>query len=178
MIKLKDLLLEGTYNYGCVMLYFNFPEINKIHDAIDPKDLYEEEGDRTFGLEDKPHTTLLFGLHEEVTNEQVKEILNKYTFGNCEIYNASLFQNNDQYDVLKFDVNGPNLNSCNKELSKLPNTNDFPDYHPHMTIAYVIAGTGKRYTKMLEGQKFELLPSHAIYSKPNGEKVKIKVKIK
>jgi hypothetical protein len=66
-IKLIDLLKEGsnqTYDYGCVMLYFDFPLMDKIHNVIDPKDIYYEEGDRSFGLEDEPHTTLLYGLHE------------------------------------------------------------------------------------------------------------------
>jgi len=183
MIKLVDLLLEGQYNYGCVMLYFNFPLINKIHDAINPKDLYEEEGDRTFGLEEEPHCTLLYGLHEEVTDEQIKNILNQNTFGECKLYNASLFQNNDDYDVLKFDVGYPTrggafLTKVNKELSQLPNTNDFPDYHPHSTIAYIKAGEGQKYVNMLKGQEFILTPKYAVYSKPNGEKIKIKIKLK
>ncbi len=177
MIKLTDLLLEGVYNYGCVMLYFNFPQINKIHDAINPNDLYEEEGDRTFGLEDEPHTTLLYGLHEGVTIDDIKNITTKYTFGPCIIKNASLFENDD-YDVLKFDVDGLNIKPCNKDLKSLPHTNSFPEYHPHLTIAYITKGNGKKYTNMLKGQTFELAPSHIIYSLPDGSKNKIKIKVK
>ena len=73
----EEFILEkegDTYDYGCAMLYFDFPQINKIHDAIDPKDLYEEEGDRTFGIEDEPHCTLLYGLHKEVTPEMIQEM--------------------------------------------------------------------------------------------------------
>jgi hypothetical protein len=47
MKKLIDVLTEATrqtFEYGCVMLYFSFPEINKIHDIINPKDIYTEEG--------------------------------------------------------------------------------------------------------------------------------------
>jgi 2'-5' RNA ligase len=178
-IKLVDLLKEvqQKYDYGCAMLYFDFPLMNKIHDAIDPQDIYTEEGDRSFGLEDEPHTTLLFGLHEEVSEEDVKNVLDKFTFNTCTLHNVSTFDN-PQYDVLKFDVKGDNLHEANSELKQYPYTSNFPDYHPHATIAYLKPGTGKRYIEMLKGQEFELTPTHAIYSKPNGDKIKLPIKVK
>jgi 2'-5' RNA ligase len=87
-----------------------------------------------------------------------------------------LFEN-EKYDVLKFDVNGENLHACNKALKQHPHTNNFPDYHPHMTIGYLKPRMGKKYTKMLKGQEFELIPTHAIYSEPDGTKSKIKIEI-
>jgi 2'-5' RNA ligase len=179
MKKLIDVLTEATgqtFDYGCVMLYFSFPEINKIHDIINPKDIYTEEGDRSFGLEDEPHTTLLFGLHEGVTTQDVQSVLDKFKYGTCTIGNASLFENKD-YDVLKFDVRGKNLHETNKLLKEFPYTNSFPDYHPHLTIGYLIPGTGKKYTKDLSGVQFSLTPEYAVYSKPDGEKVKIKINV-
>lgn len=178
MIKILDLLKEDKqkFEYGCVMLYYNFPLMFKIHDAIDPKDVYTEEGDRTFGFEDEPHTTLLFGLHEEVSDEDVKNVLAKFKFGTCKLYNASTF-NNPQYDVLKFDVVGPGLHTANAALKKYPHTTNFPDYHPHTTIAYLKPGTGKRYVEMLKGQEFELTPTHAVYSKPNGDQIQMDIEV-
>jgi 2'-5' RNA ligase len=179
MIKLLDILKEEkkqTYDFGCAMLYFNLPQINKIHNAIDPKDIYTQEGDRSFGLEDKPHCTLLYGLHSEVTTEDIKKVLDKYTFSTVKAHNASLFQNPD-YDVLKFDVNGDNLHKVNKELQQYPFTTNFPDYHPHLTIAYLKPGTGGRYVKMLKGMEYSLKPQYAVYSKPNGGEDKINIKI-
>lgn len=178
MIKLLDILNEEkkqTYDYGCAMLYFNFPQINKIHDAIDPKDIYTQEGDRSFGLENKPHCTLLYGLHNEVTTEDIKKILDKYTFSTVKAKNVSLFQNPD-YDVLKFDVEGNNLHKVNSDLQQYPFTTNFPDYHPHLTIAYLKPGTGKKYTKMLSGMEYSLKPQYAVYSKPNGDEDKINIK--
>jgi 2'-5' RNA ligase len=179
MIKLADLLKEEKqkFEYGCVMLYYNFPLMNKIQSIIDPEDVYTEEGDRTFGLEDEPHTTLLFGLHEEVLDEDIINALNKFEFGTCKLYNVSTF-NNPQYDVLKFDVQGDNLHQANEELRKYPYTSNFPDYHPHTTIGYLKPGTGKKYIKMLKGQEFELTPTHAVYSKPNGDQVELPIKVK
>ena len=144
MIKLINLLNEGkqTYNYGCVMLYFDFPEINKIHDAINPKDVYVDEEDSSFGFEDEPHCTLLYGLHEGVTTKDIKKVVEKYSYPKVIAYNSSLFEN-EKYDVLKFDIKGDNLHETNNDLKQYPYSSDYPDYHPHMTIAYLKSGTGK-----------------------------------
>lgn len=179
MKKLIDVLKEATshkFEYGCVMLYFTFPEMNKIHEMIDPEDIYYEEGDGSFGLEDEPHTTLLFGLHEGVTSEDVSRVLDNFKFGACRVSDASLFQN-PQYDVLKFDVSGTNLHNTNRELKKFPHTNSFPDYHPHLTIGYLKSGRGKKYVKKLNGLKFQLTPEYVIYSMPNGDQDKLEIKI-
>lgn len=164
-----------SYSSGCVMLYFDFPQMEEIHENIDKKDLYEEEGDRTFGLEDEPHCTLLYGLEHDVTVEQVKEIIDQHTFGTCTVHNASLFEND--YDVLKFDVEGDSLHACNKSLCQLPYNNQYPDYHPHMTIAYLKKGAGKKYAEGMKTQEYELVPTHVVFSQPDGTKNKIKIKI-
>jgi 2'-5' RNA ligase len=178
MQKLAGIITEEkqTYDYGCAMLYFNFPEMNKIHDAINPNDVYTQEGDRSFGFETEPHCTLLYGLHEGVTTEDVEKVLDKYTYYTCKAHNASLFEN-PEYDVLKFDIKGDNLHETNADLQQYPFTSNFPDYHPHMTIAYLKPGSGKRYVQMLKGVEFDLAPQYAVYSKPNGDKDKINIRI-
>lgn len=176
----KRILAEkqnDTYDYGCAMLYFNFPEISKVHDAIDRKDLYEEQDDRTFGIENEPHTTLLYGLHSDVSPQAIRNVLNNFTFGECSIGNASLFKN-EKYDVLKFDVTGPNLHEVNKMLTKYPHTTSYTDYHPHLTIAYLQPGKGDQYVKMLSGQEYTLIPQYAVYSQPDGNKIKMEIKVK
>jgi hypothetical protein len=177
-IKLfEDFIVEksgDTYSHGCVMLYFDFPKMSEIHDGIDPSDLYEEENDRTYGLEDEPHVTLLYGLKKGVTVEQVKEILDQFTFNQCTLHNASLFEN--EYDVLKFDVKGDNLHDANKALRELPYENDYPDYHPHCTIGYLKKGMGKKYCEKMKDQEYELAPTYAVFSQPDGTKTKMKIK--
>jgi len=177
MIKLTDLIRENstsTYDYGCVMLYFNVPEMNEIHSRIDKEHVYTESGDVTYGLEDEPHCTLLYGLHAGVSVSDVKWIIREYDFSKCEIHNASLFEND--YDVLKFDVKGDSLHECNATLSKLPHTTNYPDYHPHMTIGYLQKGTGKTYVQKLKGFKKSIKPKYIVYSTPNGNKYKIQIK--
>lgn len=174
MIKLSD-LVEGQnrkYEYGCAMLYFDFPQIGEIHQMISPDDLYIDELDPSFGLENEPHTTLLFGLHDNVSVDNVINVMNKYKFGPCNVHNASLFQN-EKYDVLKFDVQGDGLHECNSELRQHPHTNSFPDYHPHLTIGYLKPGMGNKYVQQLKGKNYNLIPQYGVYSHPSGEKTKI-----
>ncbi len=184
MISLTKLILEEKqkFEYGCAMLFFDFPELLNLQSKIAKEDLYTEEGsDRSYGLEEDPHITLLFGLHPEVTLKQVTGVLDKYTFTGCRVYKPSLFVN-PKYDVLKFDIaymarGGAFLDKINKDLKQFPYTSDFPDYHPHMTIAYLQPGTGKKYTAMFKDEEYELIPKKAVYSMASGEQHDIKINI-
>lgn len=169
--------VQTKYEYGCVMLYFDFPTIDKIHGVINDEDIFQDPDDPSFGLETEPHTTLLYGLHDGVTKQNIKNVLDKFTFDTFKISNASLFEN-ENFDVLKFDVVGDGLYEANAELVKYPNTQTYPDYHPHLTIAYLKPGKGKQYVKELNGLEFELTPKYAVYSMPSGDKIKISINIK
>lgn len=179
MLKLTNLITEGKehYDYGCVMLYTNFPgEIIKLQDTINPDDLQDP------GIEYEPHCTLLYGLHSGVRLEQVIDIVNQFKYSALKAHNPSLFEN-DEFDVLKYDVGYPTkggsfLHQCNQKLKILPNTQTYPDYHPHMTIAYLKPGKGKEYMEMFKKHgmdEFMAAPSHIVFSQPDGTKTKIAI---
>ncbi len=165
-----------TYDYGCSMIYFDFPKMSEIHSMIEDEDVYSEEGDSTYGLETEPHATLLYGLHSnEIDDDVVMKASTKMGVPKeLKLHNASCF-NNDKYDVLKFDVDDDHLHKINGELTKLPHTTSYPDYHPHSTIAYLKKGTGEKYTKQLKDLTFTVNPSKIVYSKPDGEKIEKKL---
>ena len=178
MIKLKKLLKEiesGPYEYGCVMLYLDFDSTN-ITSAIADKDLYQSDKNGGYGKEDEPHVTLLYGLHSNVTPQIIQQILDRIHFGDITLNNISLFQNSE-YDVLKFDAAGEGLKEANEVFMKLPNSNEYPNYHPHMTLAYLNKGTaGNEYVKKFMNVHFKVTPIFAIYSVPSGKKYKLKIK--
>lgn len=163
---------KQVYDYGCVMLYFDNDKIKPIFDLIDKSDLYTE--DDGFGLEEESHCTLLYGLHPEVTIDDIKNITEKYEYSDCLAHNISLF-NSEKYDVLKFDISGSNLHETNSDLKKYPHTTEYPDYHPHMTIAYLKKGLGEKYIKSFHKKydNIKLKPSCIVYSMSNGKKVKV-----
>lgn len=179
-MKLMDIINEDhKHDFGCVMLNFDFPELSKIHDIISPDDIYEDPSDSSFGLEKNPHVTILYGLHNNISDNDIKFTLKKIQFGTCNITNPSIFKNPD-YDVLKFDVNyatrgGAFLHKANTALKQFPHTEEFPNYQPHMTIAYLKKGTGQKYADKLKGKSFVLTPKYARYSKSNGSEINFKI---
>ena len=158
-------LNERKYEFGCAMLYFDFPEIAKVQDIIEKSDIHPN------GLEDEPHITLLYGIHsDEVSDDDVMDVSTSTPIESIKLSNLSLFKN-EEFDVLKFDAEAPELAKINKKLSEFPNTNNFPDYHPHCTVAYLKPGEGKKYLDKFNGITHDVFPTKVVYSKPNGEKV-------
>jgi hypothetical protein len=159
---------DKKYPFGCSMLYFDFPDMKILHEQIKKEDIFTEEG---HGLEKETHVTLLYGLHDTVKDD---DVLSSSVVGveSIQLHNASLFSN-DKFDVLKFDAIGAFLHNINKELSKLPHTTDFPDYHPHCTIAYLKPGKGKEYVKLFADRRYEVYPIKVVYSKTDGSKKEI-----
>lgn len=176
---LRNLIQEtkgSTYEYGAIMIEFNFPEIEDIQAQINKNDLYLGDGHSDqYGFEHNPHITLLYGLHENVSVEEVKSIVGKVTFTPYIIHNLSLFKN-EEFEVLKFDARGKNLHTLNKQLKTLPHTTLHTTYVPHLTVAYLKTGTGDKYVKTLGSHTYELIPNHIVFSKPDGMKIKINIK--
>ena len=163
------------YDYGCVMVYLDIPNWEEIVSGINHQDLYLPE-DPTHGRESDPHTTILYGLHPEVTDEDVRNVIKSQNLSHIilDINGIDTFQNKD-YDVVKMDVKSDVLNLLNKEISKLPHTTDYPDYKPHVTMAYVKPGHGKKYHRPDFNHRFNNIKK-IVYSKTNGEKVEIPLK--
>ena len=92
----------------------------------------------------------------DMDEEEVKKVLEGQKGGEAELSNIGIFENDD-YDVVKVDIKSPDLHRLNKQLSdNLENTDEHPVYHPHLTIAYVKSGEGKKYkgSNKLSGKKF------------------------
>lgn len=154
---------SGPFKYACCMLETKIGSWNDILSMIDESDIVE--------LEEDPHITLLYGIHSDVSHSKVAEIVSKHTNGpvQFEITGISLFENSE-YDVLKFDVNGDQLYQINDSLTNLPHTSNFPDYHPHITIAYLKSGTGQKYVKQFD-TPITLESSTFLFSHPTNDKI-------
>jgi 2'-5' RNA ligase/DNA polymerase III epsilon subunit-like protein len=164
---------SSGYEYGCVMVEVPVSNWDEITSYIDPEDVYTG-GDDAHGIQENPHVTILYGLHEGVTEEDVKSVFEGFTGSiNIEVDGIGVFENKD-YDVVKFNVNPDGaLQELHDKLSEFPNSNSFPDYKPHITIAYVNKGTGEKYIK--PEYKYEVKNVDNItYSMPSGEKVNFK----
>jgi 2'-5' RNA ligase len=160
------------HKYGCVMVEIPVSNWDEITSSIDPEDVYNESEDgETHGIQENPHVTILYGLHDNVTQEMVKSVFEGFTGSiNIEVDGIGVFENKD-YDVVKFNVNPDGaLQELHDELSKFPNSYQFPDYKPHITLAYIKKGLGKKYIR--NDYKYEVKNVNKIcYSLSNGEKI-------
>ena len=167
----KALIKEaGGHSYGCVMVYLPIKE--ELWNAmanIREEDVYAPEGERDYGIQpyDEAHVTILYGLHSDIPDETIEELVNKMTAPEISLKNISLFQN-ENFDVVKFDVEGEDLHEMNGMFAKLPHTTDYPDYHPHCTIAYVNPGSGPSYEGVVD--EITVKPHKIVYSKADGSK--------
>lgn len=153
--------------YGCVMM-----DPSKIEGweenhlaGIDDDDIYIDEKTDS-GLEENPHITIIYGIHEnEVDPSVVVDMIEqKMEPIVVHITEIDVFEN-EKYDVVKYNV------PVTKELQKyrdmflksFENTQKFKGYNPHMTIAYVKPGTGKKYKKTLN-EPFDVRFVKGVYS--------------
>ena len=112
---------------------------------IPDDELYEVPDDPSYGREDKPHITVRYGLATDAPGKLQKSFDG---FGpiKASLGEVSIFSH-EKYDVVKVDVESADLVKANKivgETHALPGET-FTDYKPHITIAYVKPGEGKKY---------------------------------
>lgn len=161
---------KTAYKFGCLMLKTELKNWSKFLNLIDDNDLYDDETNH-YGKEKEVHVTVLYGLHEEVMLQDIKNILHDVELPiSATVVGVSIFDNKD-YDVLKFELKSNELTKLNKLLKKLPFTSNFPDYKPHMTIAYLKKGCSDKYL-----EEFKLNKEYTIefnqfkFSESNGNK--------
>jgi hypothetical protein len=110
------------------------------------------------GRETEPHVTVKYGIHGSDV-EAVRRALADADPVEIMLGRTSVFPATEdrQSDVLKVEVIGPGLHRLNKRLSAaLPHTDTYPDYRPHVTLAYLRPGAGRRHTgrDVVEGMAF------------------------
>jgi len=173
---LKDKPSVYTSNLASTQVDITDPKILAaildIQNRIDPADLVE--------FEDKSHITIRYGLHD-LDSERVEWIVSQYSSVRVKLGGLSIFpakepdsqRGGPEYDVLKIDVSSKDLESINRHLGILPNTTTHPDYHPHLTIAYLKPGTGHKYVgeSGLEGVELEF--KSMVYSDDDRKKTEI-----
>lgn len=125
-----------NYNFGDDLYYANNPEYKWINGAV--------------GL-NSAHVTLLYGLLEKgpVWKEHVDKVLEGWNPAPVYIKDVDIFPSpfdTEPYAciVAKLEVSG-NLLEAHRSLSLLPHINTYPEYVPHVTLAYVKEDKGDEY---------------------------------
>lgn len=149
--QIEEALQRGQRGYEKSSTQVTLPPekaapVREFADSIPESDIYTEEGDRSFGRETEPHITALYGIENDDV-EPVRQALANVPPIKVMLDEVSAFENDDRpYDVLKVGVNSPALRAVNAAIKKATkNSSDFPDYKPHLTIAYLKKGMAKKY---------------------------------
>lgn len=127
--KLSSTQINLTGNLAKVVL--------EIASCVNDIDLAEK------GRETEPHVTVFYGFTFD-SSEEIERICRKTWPIRFTVGQAGIFEK-EEYDVLKLDVTGEELHELNKKLSSLPNENKYPEYCPHVTIAYFKKGCAAKY---------------------------------
>ena len=148
-----ELITEGH----CIMA--DVPQKESMLDFIKkiPSECVYEEAGKHYGKENNPHVTVMYGL-SPVEENRVKELLTKVPKKIvAELGQISKFENADApYDVLKIEVKSSHLSKIHEMIRKnFDNNYQWPQYNPHVTLAYVKKGTCNEYVgnKTFEGMK-------------------------
>ena len=133
---------EKSYN-GCVMLDLHNSILRWIE--ISYIDMYHDTKIWGWGWDNwDKHITLLYWLSSDVSR---KDVMSKVKYNNetINVTKIKAFEMED-YDVLVAEVElTPFLKRLNDSLKKLDHKNDYPEYSPHITIAYLKKGRYKNY---------------------------------
>lgn len=157
------------------------PALQAIQNQISDDDLAED------GKEDNFHVTVKYGLHGNDANE-VREVVKQWmqlrqeqpgglsctaTLGEVSLFPAdesTTQRGGDQYDVVKVEVTSPDLEELNQFLSdNLEHTDTHPIYSPHITLAYVRPGMGRKYAGLHLKDHYVILHK-LVFSDRDGEK--------
>jgi 2'-5' RNA ligase/predicted ABC-type ATPase len=125
------------------------------------------------GRELAPHVTVRYGLRGD-DPEAVRALLKDEPPITATLGAVSTFPDSGSGDVVKADVDSPDLHRLNKKLGDaLPHSDTHPQYVPHATIAYVKPGLGKQYegNESLVGHRVTV--DHVTFSDRNGQTVRI-----
>lgn len=157
MILSKNYLIEGflikentfiesseNYDYICVKAenFLNTTQINELEELqkVIPKNEVYIDNDGSKGLEKDFHITVFYGLLPHKYNYKlIKQYIQK-NFENItiKVFGPSYFDREDRnYKVLKLDIESQDLEKIHNYIRTLPNEETFPEYKPHLTIAYL-----------------------------------------
>lgn len=169
---IESLINESKYKYASTQV--NLPDneaeiIGNIASRIDPNDLHEEDKGK-----DEAHITVKYGI-VECDVDVLKDELLKVAPISARLGKLSCF-NTDEYDVLKVDVISDDLHKLNELVCSIcPHIDTYPEYKPHITVAYIKKGKGDKYVGNHDLEDHEMEFDVVKLSNQDGDKTDLKL---
>ena len=135
--------------------------------------IYVSQNNPYYGREDEIHITALYGIHTTKI-DLVKEIMQDQEPLQIELGKIQIFTSPFKFDVVVVEVISHDLETLHKKLcNNLKFTNKYPQYYPHVTVAYVKKGKGWKHhdLSIWDGLRFSC--DYAIFSSSDGFKERI-----
>lgn len=156
---------ERKFSSTQVQLPEELAQLVRDHAASIPDAALAEDG-----RENDPHVTVKWGLHDQDHSKVARLVKGSGSvaakLGKASVFRAS--KANPDYDVVKIDVESPDLHKLNKRISMLPHTDTHPGYKPHITLAYVKPGLGDKFAGPIDGLTGHALVFHSLRFSPKG----------
>lgn len=112
------------------------------HEHVPDKDVYEHPG---CGREDEIHVTVFYGIKGDCAST-VRSVCNDFKPFTVELGQVSLFATKPEFDVLKIEAISHDLHQMHQAIQKkVSYVETFPEYKPHITIAYLKKGRGWKH---------------------------------
>ncbi len=182
MRTFRQFLIEMNnvkYDYSSTQINLPQPLADKIiswgSETIPNNAIFNDPKDPAFGRENEIHITILYGIHS-INPDLIQKLLKNTVPFEITLGKSSAFTSNPQFDVIKLDVESPQLHELNKKFSeKLDVTNTHPVYIPHVTIAYLKKGKSEKFIGLdkFEGTKF--ITKEILFSSKLGVKTKLRL---
>lgn len=157
---IKDLDLNIN-NLGSVMLPVNAVDLFEGSNGnfLNSMDLYKSSTPLKFWINgdvtNRAHATLLYGLLTPAYKQQenIDELLASWERPKfLTVDDISVFPSTDPqepYGCVVAHVSDDSLYEAHKRLSYLPHVNTFPDYRPHVALAYVKEEVAEHWAEVL-----------------------------
>jgi len=143
---------------------------------VPDEEVFVDPKDPGVGRENEIHVTLLYGITSPDPDE-IAELLKDQKKFEVRLGIVTAFRDGDKNDVLKIDVESPDMQKLHYLIAENINNEDsHPTYNPHVTIAYMKKGEADKYIgdDTFKGKTFKA--DDIIFSSSNGSKTSIKLK--
>lgn len=173
----NSFIIERTSptDFGCLMVYLTEEDQNYVQKFIDkyiPDEKCHEEG------KDGDHITIMYGFHPDIDVANITKFIQKKCKQPLKVKLGKISRfDSDEYDVLKIEVESEDLHNLHNEIKEYYGdkiTNSYPNYNPHLTLAYLKKGELLHLdnNNMFNGKKYVF--DEFIFSEP-GMKKKYKI---
>lgn len=173
VINLSNLLTEDRSNQtarkGCLMAMIPQDKTNMIVDfgkkLIKEEDLYVEGSE--YGRETEGHVTIRYGFLKDLNELEIRQLIRGQKSFMVELVGLDKFDTDPKYDVAKFVVSSPVLKQLNEMSGIYLNENEYGEYNPHLTLAYIQKG---KFPYVKEGFKLQIPITQICYGPIQGGK--------